>query len=392
MEAYPHRSTGARPKILYLVTEDWYFWSHRVPIARAARDSGFEVVVATRVQSHGDRIARENFRLIPLRWRRRSLNPWHESRAVADVVRIYRRERPDLVHHIALKPAVYGSLAARASGAPAVVNTVAGLGYVFTSRQLKARVLSPILRRTFRHLFGRPNVRVIIQNPDDGIALAEFCRVRPEQTVLIRGSGVDLERFVPRPEPEGRPNVTIVSRMLWDKGVGELVEAARCLREAGEPVDVTLVGSPDPENPASIPESQLEAWQREGLVEWKGYQEDIARVWARATIAVLPTTYGEGVPKALIEAAACARPIVATDVPGCREIVKPGETGFLIPPRDTHALVDAIRRLARDPDLRARMGERGRAHAADGFSEKTVVEKTMALYESLLAGAARRSS
>lgn len=390
MRTMAHRSAGVRTKILYLVTEDWYFWSHRVPIARAARDAGFEVVVATRVQSHGERITRENFRLIPLGWRRRSLNPWHETRAVADLVAIYRRERPDLVHHVALKPAVYGSLAGRLAGAPAVVNTVAGLGYVFTSRQLKARVLSPLLKRTLRVLFDRPNVRLIIQNPDDGEALAEFCRVRPEQTVLIRGSGVDLDRFVPLPEPVGRANVTMVSRMLWDKGVGELVEAARRLRARGEPVDVTLVGSPDPENPSSIPEAQLEAWQREGLVRWLGYQEDIARVWAGATIAVLPTTYGEGVPKALIEAAACARPIVATDVPGCREIVKQGETGFLVPPRDTDALAEAIRRLAGDPALRGRMGERGRAHASDGFSERTVVAETLSLYRSLLPAGTRR--
>ena len=385
MEAIERTSTGERRRILYLVTEDWYFWSHRLPIARAARDRGFEVVVATRVQSHGERISREGFRLVPLRWRRRSLNPWHETIALCELLKVYRRERADIVHHVALKPAVYGSLVARLTGANAVVNTVAGLGYVFTSRQFKARLLSPVLKRSFRFLFNRPNVRLIIQNPDDGNALVEFCRVRAGQTVLIRGSGVDLARFVPAPEPSGRPNVTMVSRMLWDKGVGELVEAARRLRESGEPIGVTLVGSPDPENPASIPVAQLERWQREGLVEWLGYQEDIAKVWAGSTIAVLPTTYGEGVPKALIEAAACGRPIIATDVPGCREIVRPGESGLLVPARDTDALVEAIRRLARDPALRRSMGEKGREHAAGGFSEETVVERTMALYDSLLS-------
>jgi glycosyltransferase involved in cell wall biosynthesis len=227
---------------------------------------------------------------------------------------------------------------------------------------------------------------LIIQNPDDGNALAQFCRVRRDQTVLIRGSGVDLSRFVPSPEPSGKPNVTMVSRMLWDKGVGELVEAARRLRDSGEPIDVTLVGPPDPENPASIPVEALERWQREGLVRWLGYQENVARIWADSTIAVLPTSYGEGVPKALIEAAACGRPIIATDVPGCREIVLPGESGLLVPPRNTEALVDAIRRLLRDPALRRRMGEKGREHAAGGFSEETVVEQTMALYDSLLSG------
>jgi glycosyltransferase involved in cell wall biosynthesis len=390
MEAIERTSDGKRPKILYLVTEDWYFWSHRLPIARASRDRGFEVVVATRVQSHGERILGEGFRLVPLAWRRRSLHPWSETRAFVELLRVYDRERADIVHHIALKPAVYGSLAARLTRAPAVVNTVAGMGYVFTSRELKARLLGPPLKRAFRFLFNRPNVRVIIQNPDDGKALSDFCGVAGEQTVLIRGSGVDLSRFVPAPEPAGRPNVTMVSRMLWDKGVGELVEAAKILRDANDPIDVTLVGIPDPENPASIANAQLEAWQRDGLVRWLGYQDDVAKVWAGSTIAVLPTTYGEGVPKALIEAAACARAIIATDVPGCREIVLPGESGFLVPPRDTGALVAAIRKLSHDPELRKRMGEKGRELAAEGFSEETVVERTLALYDSLLAMEKRR--
>jgi glycosyltransferase involved in cell wall biosynthesis len=391
MEANGRTSAGPRPKILYLVTEDWYFWSHRLPIARASRDRGFEVVVATRVQSHGERIAAEGFRVVPLQWRRRSLHPWNEARALFELLGVYRRERADIVHHIALKPAVYGSLAARLTGSRAVVNTVAGMGYVFTSRELKARLLGPPLKAAFRFLFNRPNVRVIIQNPDDGKALADFCGVGRDQTVLIRGSGVDLSRFAPTPEPAGRPNVTMVSRMLWDKGVGDLVETARRLREANDPIDVTLVGVPDPENPASIPVPQLEAWQREGLVRWLGYQEDVAKVWADSTIAVLPTTYGEGVPKALIEAAACARAIIATDVPGCREIVLPGASGLLVPPRDPGALLEAIRRLSHDPALRRRMGEKGREHAVGGFSEETVVEQTLALYDSLLEAGGKSS-
>jgi glycosyltransferase involved in cell wall biosynthesis len=392
METVRQAVNASRSKILYLVTEDWYFCSHRLPIARAARDAGYEVVVATRVRAHGERILAEGFRLIPLRWKRRSLHPWREAGALVELVGVYRRERPDIVHHVALKPAVYGSVVARLTRTRAVINTVAGLGYVFTSRQWKARVINPVMKLAFRFLFNRPNVRLILQNPDDGKALADSCAVRPEQTVLIRGSGVDLSRFVPMPEPRGAANVTMVSRMLWDKGVGELVEAARRLRASGEDVRVTLVGLPDPENRGSISERQLDAWQREGLVEWLGHRDDIVDVWRRATIAALPTTYGEGVPKALIEAAACGRPIVATDVPGCREIVKHGKTGLLVPPRDTDALVEAIRRLARDSALRKRMGEEGRAHAVGGFSEATVVEQTMALYRSVLAaGAAKRS-
>ncbi len=372
-----------RPRILYLVTEDWYFCSHRLPVARAARDAGFEVVVATRVQDHGTQITDEGFRLVPLRWQRRSLHPWRELRVVAEVAGVYRHEKPDLVHHVALKPAVYGSVAARLARVPAAVNTVAGLGYVFTSRQWKARVLGGILKAAFRTLLKRPNIRIILQNPDDRDLFAALCKPRPEQMVLIRGSGVDVEHFVPRPQPDDVV-VTMVSRMLWNKGVGDLVEAAKRLRGAGEPVRFLLVGSPDPENPASIPECQLTAWQEAGHVEWLGHRTDVADIWARSAIAVLPTTYGEGVPKCLLEAAACGRPIIATDTAGCREIVRDGENGLLVPTGDPGALVDAIRRLSRDPAMRADMGAKGRELVIGHFSEDTVVRQTLEVYRSLV--------
>ncbi len=389
MERHAGENTGRggqRSKLLFLVTEDWYFCSHRLPIARAARDAGFDVAVATRVQNHADVIHREKLRLIPLKWKRRSINPWNETRALAELIGVYRRERPDLVHHIALKPTLYGSIAARVTGTPAYVNTVAGLGYVFTSREIKARVLGPVMRFAFRRLLNRPNSRLILQNPDDLDVLTRYCNVRPEYTHLIRGSGVDMSVFTPTPEPDGMPNVTMVSRMLWSKGVGELVDVARRLKQMGEPIKVTLVGAPDPENPASIPVSQLKKWQTLGLVEWLGHRDDVTDIWSKASIAVLPTTYGEGVPKVLIEAAACARPIIATDVPGCREIVIDGESGILVPPKNSDALLEAIRRLACDPGLRKRMGERGRTHAANGFSEETVIEQTLSCYESLISG------
>jgi glycosyltransferase involved in cell wall biosynthesis len=383
MEAVADKPMIRRPKLLYLVTEDWYFCSHRIPIARAALDAGYDVSVATRVRRHGEQIHQEGFRLIPLDWRRRSLHPWHETRAVFDLVRLYHREKPDIVHHIALKPAVYGSLAATLTHVPATVNTVAGLGYVFTSRSFKARVLSPWLKLAIRTLLNRRNSLIILQNPDDRRALGELCGTPRERTVLIRGSGVDVKRFAPMPDPDGVPNVTMVSRMLWDKGVGELVEASRRLRAAGTAINVTLVGTPDDENPASIPVARLEQWQNEGLVRWLGYRTDIEEIWRGSAIAVLPTTYGEGVPKALIEAAACARPIIATDVPGCREIVKHGESGLLVPRGDTDALADAIRRLVDDTDLRRRMGAVGAAYAAAEFSEEKVVEQTMGVYKRL---------
>lgn len=373
---------GRRPKILYLVTEDWYFCSHRLPVARAARDVGYDVVVVTRVGRHGEDILREGFRLIPLSWQRRSLHPWRELRAIMDVAAVYRKEQPDLVHHVALKPTVYGSVAARIAGLPPAVNTIAGLGYVFTSREWKARVLNPVLRGAFRWLTSRDNVRLILQNPEDREVVNGLCHPDPSRLVLIRGSGVDVRRFRPTPEP---PNITItmVTRMLWSKGVGDLVKAARILAQEGESIRIVLVGEPDFENPASVPERQLLEWHNEGLIDWRGRQEDIPAVWASSTMAVLPTTYGEGVPKSLIEAAASGRPIIATNTPGCREIVHDGENGLLVPVNDPAAIARAIVTLAHDPDRRLAMGEQGRRLVVDQFSEDVVVRQTLDVYRSL---------
>ena len=374
-------ATRDKPVLLYLITEDWYFWSHRLPIARAARDAGWEVLVATRVGSHGERIEQEGFRLIPIKMRRRSLAPWWEIATVAELIGIYRRERPDLVHHVAMKPVLYGSLAAALAGVPAVVHALAGMGYIFTSSGVKARLLRPLIRTAFRWLLDGSHSRLILQNPDD-VAVMTKATVAPERVVLIRGSGVDTEAFAQSDEIDGTPVAVMVSRMLWDKGVGELVEAARLLQRRGVPLRVVLVGSPDPENPASIPERQLRDWDASGDVAWWGERSDVANIWANCHIAVLPS-YREGLPKSLLEAAACGRPLVATDVSGCREVVRDGATGLLVSPRDARALADALARLARDRDMRRRMGAAARGLVAREMSEQVVVAQTVALYRSL---------
>ena len=375
-----------KPVILYLVTEDWYFWSHRLPIARAARDAGWEVLVATRVGNHGERIEREGFRLIPIKMRRRSLAPWREIAAIAGLLRLYRRERPDLVHQVGMKPVLYGSFAAAMTGVPAVVNALAGMGYVFTSTRLKARALRPFVKMAFRWLLDRPNSRVILQNPDDVAAMTDGT-VAAERVALIRGSGVDIEAFAGTDEPDGTPVAVMVSRMLWDKGAGELVQAARLLRRRKVRLKVVLVGSPDPENPASIPERQLRDWDSSGDIAWWGERADIAGIWAHSHIAVLPSYYGEGVPKSLLEAGASARPMLATNMSGCREIVVDGVTGILVPPRDLAALADGLEALARDKSLRQRLGAAARELVEREFSEAKVVEQTMALYRTVRARA-----
>ncbi len=371
-------------KLLYLVTEDLYFCSHRLPNACAVLDAGFEVVVATRVRNHGEQIERQGFRLIHIRLRRGSTNPFRELMSVLELIQIYRRERPDLVHHVAVKPVLYGSLAADIAGVPAVVNTLTGMGYLFKSARWKARLLRPIVRFGFKILLNRWRSRLVLQNSDDLRMLVEAGYIDPGRIALIRGSGVDIARFAPTPEPEGVPIAALVSRMLWDKGAGVLVEASRRLRQRGIPLRVVLVGEPDLENPDSIPEEQLREWCAEGVVEWWGYCDDIPSLWAQAHIAVLPTSYGEGVPKTLLEAAACERPIVATDVPGCREILRQEQNALLVPTKDPEALAEAIERLATSAELRRRLGRRGRQIVVSQFSESLVVEQTLEVYRSLL--------
>ena len=377
-------------KILYLVTEDWYFWSHRLPLARAARDEGCEVIVATRVQDFGEKITREGFRLIPIRLRRANRNPLKEVFSILELIKIYRAEEPDLVHHVALKAALYGTLAARVARIPAVVNAFAGMGYAFSSSQTRARLVKPLIRTAFQMILKVRNGRVIVQNPDDLELLMEANILQRENARLIRGSGVEPERFASKPELPGDPLIVLASRMLWDKGIGEFIGAARKLLAAGSKARFVLVGKTDPDNPASVPIGTLRGWQEEGTVDWWGYQEDMPAILSKAHVVCLPSFYGEGVPKVLIEAASCGRPIVTTDTPGCREIVREGENGFLIPPRDIPALAGAIQRLIDDPSLRKKMGERGREMAIRDFSLKRVVSETMGLYKELLLNRSSR--
>jgi len=372
-------------KILFLVTEDWYFCSHRLPIARAARDAGCHVTVVTRVSHHGACIEAEGFRLIPLEIRRRSKNPFRELSTVRDIAAIYRNEMPDLVHQVSLKPVIYGSIAARTAAVPAIVNALAGLGFVFTSERWQAKIIRGMVKLAFRWLLDRPNSCVLLQNPDDQRVLVESGVARVENTRVIRGSGVDTGRFRPSKDPCDAPVVvTLVARMLRDKGVHEFVESVRVLKSQGVQLRAVLVGSPDPENPTSIPEAQLETWRTQGSVEWWGQCDDIPGVWRKSHIAVLPSSYGEGVPLSLIEAAASGRPIVTTDTPGCREIVRDGYNGILVPVRDAGALAAAMRKLIENRELRMSMGERGRRLAEEQFSQCIVVQKTLDLYTALL--------
>ena len=377
-------TAAGKPRLFLLITEDSYFWTHRLDLARAARDAGMDVHIVTRVRDHGKRITDEGFTLVPIPFVRSGRQPFGELLAVLKLARLYRRLKPDLVHHVAMKPILYGSWAARLAGVPAVVNAFAGLGYVFIEQNWKARLLRAGVKIGMRSALALSNARVILQNDADCNRLIHEKVVRREQVAMIRGAGVDLQAFHPEPE-EAReiPVIVLGARMLWHKGIGEFVEAARILRKQGVRARCVLVGKADPDNPASLSDEQLARWHEEGIVEWWGHREDMPHVLMHADVVVLPS-YAEGLPKILLEACACGKPVVATSVDGCREIIKEGENGLLVPPKDAAALASAMNRLVSDADLRRRMGHRGREIVARSYSKEQVARETLAVYADLL--------
>lgn len=371
-------------KILYLVAEDWYFVSHRLPMARAARSAGYEVHVATRVVEYAHQIENEGFALHPIAWQRGSINPLQMMAAAIAIRRLYRKLQPDIVHHVAFAPAIIGSLAAL--GLPmAKLNALAGLGFVFTSKTAKAQLLRLLAHRLLGFVLKRPGTMVLVQNPDDG-AMVERLGVAKDRIALIPGSGVDIELLTPLTEPDGPFTVAFVGRLLYDKGVEALVRAHEILNKQGLRVRALLAGVPDPSNPASIPEPTLAHWrQRENLV-LIGHVEDVRTVWAKAHVAILPSRR-EGLPKSLLEAAACGRPLIASDVPGCREIARHGVNALLVPPDDPEALAHAIATLMNDPDIRIRFGRASRQIVVADFSSARIGDEIVALYARLLAQA-----
>ncbi len=379
-------SAERKPRLLFVLTEDWYFWSHRLALARAARDAGFEVVLATRVNNHKGLIEAEGFRVIPIRLTRGSTSIISEFLTLRELIQIYRRERPDIVHQIALKPVLYGTWAAKIAGVPIVVNLLAGITQRFHAQEWKSAILGKIVEFGYRIGFWRMNQITIFQNVTDMKRFLESGIVSKSNSGLIRGSGVDTSLFAESPESAGAPIVMLASRMIWEKGVGEFVEAAKQLHGEGIQCRMVLVGGADSENPLAVPESTLKTWQSDGIVEWWGHREDMPAMYSQAHIVCLPS-YHEGAPKVLLEAASTGRAIVTTNVSGCKEIVRHNENGLLVPIKDPAALAGALKVLIQDPDLRKQMGKRGRKIVMEEFSDEIIVGQTLALYKRLLSGA-----
>jgi glycosyltransferase involved in cell wall biosynthesis len=372
-------------KILYLVSEDWFFVSHRLPMARAAKNAGYDVHVVARVGDCADKIRSEGFNLHPIQWRRGSMSPFRMIAAVAETRRLYKDVQPVLVHHVAILPIVIGSLAAL--GLPmSKLNAFTGLGFTFASETARARLLRLMAGGFLGWLLKRPSSTVLVQNPDDRAVIAKL-GVTQGRIATIPGSGVDIDVFTPLPEPaDSIGTVAFVGRLLDHKGVRILVRAHEILIERGLGIRLLLAGAPDPLNPTSIPEPLLDEWRKRPNLVMLGHVGDVRSVWKQAHIAVLPSRGGEGIPMSLMEAAACGRPMVATDVPGCREIARRGVNALLVPPDDPAALADAIETLMKDPGMRLRFGRAGRQLVVDEFSSARIGREIVALYARLLGG------
>ena len=370
------------PKLLYLITEDWFFVSHFLPMAQVARECGYQVVVATRVRDAGERIKASGIAVIPIESRRGSLSPLVAIRDFIQLFSILRAERPDIVHCIALRSVMIGGLAARLAGTKGLILAPTGLGYLW----LKPGIIGRLIRGGVRFLVGSllycRGTRYLFENREDPVALG----LDPDafNMTVVGGAGVDPAEFSLSVEPSAPPmRVAVVARMIWPKGIGEAVAAVRRARASGAIVELDLFGQPDPSNPKSIPEQTLRKWSSLPGIAWRGHTSDVAAVWRDHHVALFLSAYPEGLPRTLVEAAAAGRPIVTTDVTGCREVVRDGVEGFLVPPGDEKAAAHALTALAADPALRAKLGAAARDRFEERFTAEAVKQKVRGLYQSL---------
>ena len=372
-----------KPILLLVVNVDWFFLSHRLPVALAARDAGFDVHVAAALTGPAEAIERYGFKFHSLDLDRRNMGVLSAFRLINTLFHLMRRLSPSVVHLVTIKPVLMGGLAARLAGVSSVVAAISGLGFVFTAQGVKASVRRYLVSFLYRLALARAGVRVIVQNGDDQSLMRRYAGIQDNQVVRIPGSGVDVRNWKMQPLPSGLPIVLMAARLLVDKGVQEFVYAARILHGyAGS--RFVLVGDVDPGNPTSLTSEQITQWVEEGMIEWWGYRNDMSQVLSAAYVVVLPS-YREGLPKVLVEAAASGRAVITTDVPGCRDAIAAGRTGLLVPSRNGQALVAAIRALLDDPHQCAEMGTAGRFLAEEEFDVNMVIEQHLTLYKELLS-------
>lgn len=374
-------------RVLLFANTDWFLWNFKLALARGLRARGHEVLLISPPGPWGEKLRAEGFHWEPFALSRSGINPFAEAATVARLVRLYGRLQPDLVHHFTIKCVIYGSFAARRAGVRRIVNSITGLGYALLADSLKARLIRQVVRVLYRHTLA--DTAVVFQNGDNRATLEHLGVLARAQVSVMPGDGVDTRCFVPPPPREPGATVLMMGRLLAAKGVREYVEAARIVRRERPAARFLLAGAPDPGNPESIDPAQIDAWAAEGSVEFLGARSDVLALQQSADVAVLASTQGEGMPRALTEAAACGRPLVATDVPGCRDLVEPGRNGLLVPPGDAAALAQAVATLLDDPALAAAMGREARHKAEAELSDIRIIERTLEIYAA--AGASQAS-
>ncbi len=375
----------AGQKILFVVSEDWYFSLHWLNLARAARNAGFCVGVATKLTgSAPPTFLAEGFEIFPLEsFSRRGLNPLRELAAIRELVKIYSAFKPDLVHHFVVKTCLVGTVAARWSGVPLILNANTGGGFVYTGQSVWRQTLRKTITKLFQLVFRSPRVHILLLNDADRLEFSALWRVPLDRAWAVLGVPIDLSRFKAIPEPTGTPTLLFAGRMLRDKGLPELLTAASALREQGVNFRLILAGEEDPGNPASLTSVELQALEDSGMIEWRRRESDMPTLYSQSHIVLLPS-YREGLGAVLIEGGACGRASIASNIPGCRDVVRDGETGILVSPRDVRALVEAIRLLIIDAPLRQRLGQAAIHHVERNFALPVVLARYLALYRKLL--------
>jgi len=369
--------------IFFIVSEDRYFVSHRLHLAEEALLQGYKVTLLTKITDHKDLIKSKGIDILNWSLTRSSFSPIKELVSVWQIFIAMKQIKPDLVHAVALKPILYTSISSKLLGLRSRVFSIAGLGFIFSSKKILARILRPFVVLSFIVALTGRKTRLIVQNRDDMKELLKFRIINREKIYLIKGAGVNTRTYFPKPEKEGLPIVLLPARFLWDKGIGDFVKAARLIKESGEKARFVLVGEPDNHNPEAIKNSQIQKWINEEVIESWGYQENMAEIYNSSSIVCLPS-YREGLPKALLEAASSGRPIVTNDVPGCREVVIHKENGFLVTPQDPTSLAEALKILLKSKELRKSMGKNGRRKIKQNFAQEIIAQKTSQVWKEVL--------
>lgn len=369
-------------RLLMVINVDWFFLSHRLQVALGALSAGHEVHIATSLSQGRGQLEAYGFIVHPLEVDRSDAGPIGLIKLFCSLLRLFWVLRPDVLHLVTIKPVLIGGAAARFSPVGGVVYAVSGLGHVFLAEGMFGKLRRKIAVALYRFVLGARNIRIIFQNPEDCREIESVTNLRKDQAVLIPGSGVDLSAYPYSPMREGEAVVLMASRLLTTKGVREYVAAAQQLRTSGVRSQFLLVGDPDPANPASIDVLELEVWRQQLDVKLLGHRTDIAALMSQAHIVVLPS-YREGFPKVLIEAAACGRAVITTDVPGCRDAIENGVTGMLVPVKDVQSLAEAMKELIENRSLSSAMGQAGRRRAEKLFDINSVVNKHLEVYRAL---------